>query len=406
MHGGSQATLDEIIDYNLKSRKVTKFFSNVFTGEGAGGHGHTTDESRLKEKLARKKKKKLKEHARNSAKSDGDSEKQKPKRPVKVAAPSPTIAEGSSDITTVRDGEASPPTSIEGAEDVYGMKADPKKCIIKETADILHSIGTSPQPEAVAEVVISSDESEESESVTSSEDDLTAVVERSAWDYATALDEEDVTSHRRVVCVPQNLIGSKVILCLTVLCSDVIYLFSNQNGWGDPSQSLCMQFTNYSRIWTIELSWVGEDSALVSRALLHESATHVEVMSPEHVWCITAYRKSTTSKNEAKKDVIDPVEKSLLEADEYGNYSEDVSGYSSVSVLFRPPPISNPTMYTPGLSVLWVPWYSLSFAELSRRNSAAKHASDDRPDDSFICFKIFDYSPVSKHKKDAPSRKK
>jgi hypothetical protein len=160
-----------------------------------------------------------------------------------------------------------------------------------------------------------------------------------------------------------------------------------------------MSFANFSRVWTIELSWVGEDSALVSRAVLQESDTHIEVMTAEHVWCITAYRKGGNAMGDSKKDILDPIEKSLNEKDEYGNYPEDVKEYSSVSVLFRPPPIVNPTMYTPGLNVLWVPWNSLSFAEYSRRNVDEKKRSDGRPEeDTFLVFKIFDFSPVSKKK--------
>lgn len=167
-----------------------------------------------------------------------------------------------------------------------------------------------------------------------------------------------------------------------------------------------MIFTNFSRVWTIEISWVGEDSALVSRSVLQESETHMEVMSAEHVWCITAYRKgNNVPKADSKKEIIDPIERVLHEKDAFGNYSEDVKEYSSVSVLFRPPPTTQPTMYTPGLNVLWVPWNSLSFSEYSRRNVDNKKKSHDS-DDTFLFFKIFDFSPVVRKRKDEMLQRK
>lgn len=172
-----------------------------------------------------------------------------------------------------------------------------------------------------------------------------------------------------------------------------------------------MNFTNFSRVWTIEISWVGDDAALVSRAILNESDSHIEILSPDHVWCLTAYRKGTSSsQNDTKRDTLDPIEKSMCETDEYGNYSEDVKGYSSVSMLFRPPKIINPTIYTPGLTVLWVPWNSLSFSEYSRRNAEEKSKANtvQQTEESFIFFKIFDFSPAFKKSKwdNISSRKK
>ncbi|CAE7623656.1 unnamed protein product, partial [Symbiodinium microadriaticum] len=204
VHCTSQATLDEIIDYNYKSRKVTKLFTNVFNAEGSSGH--VGDESRLKEKLARKKRRKLKEQARASAKTVGDVNQQKTQQKTqqqqKYGMPLTPVVESKKTTEALEHPGDD--------EDVYAMKADPKKNIIKETANILNSIGTAPKPVVVEEEpVVSSDESDDDDSTLSSDEDILGNIRRSAWDYATALDEEDVTSHRRVVCIPENLVMSK-----------------------------------------------------------------------------------------------------------------------------------------------------------------------------------------------------
>jgi hypothetical protein len=201
----TKSTIDELIDYNQKSRKVSKLFSNVFTGEGSGGHSNH-HESILKDKLARKKKKKLREQEKAAKKNTDENYQEKTQQtvaPVPTPAPLVPIAEISDDAESL--------AHIPPEEDVYAMKADPRKCIIKETADILNSIGTAPKVEAVVvevESIISSSDSDDDSMLSS--DDPSADVRRSVWDYATALDEEDVTSHRCVVCVPDTLMMSEV----------------------------------------------------------------------------------------------------------------------------------------------------------------------------------------------------
>lgn len=204
---GKKTAIDELIDYNQKSRKVSKLFSNVFNGEGSGSHS-SHSENFLKDKLAKKKKKILSEQEKIASRvSSGGNVQNKATATITtpVTYPAQLIP-----IAEVRN-EAELVSMVEPEEDIYAMKADPKKSIIKETADILNSIGATPKVDPVVvevETIISSSDSD-SESNFSGDDQLVDA-RRCVWDYATALDDEDVTSHRCVTCVPDSLLMSKV----------------------------------------------------------------------------------------------------------------------------------------------------------------------------------------------------
>lgn len=170
------------------------------------------------------------------------------------------------------------------------------------------------------------------------------------WDYATALECGDLTTHLKLLCVPSILQKS-------------------ENGWGDPPQTHLMNFVNVSTEWDVELFWVGEDSALVSRSILEENETHIELMSSEHVWCLTA-----------RRHVIEDLE-------EVEGSDVEIEGTSSVSVLFRPPMKNLENVIKRCIRVMWIPWVSLSFAE-----TTTQLARDDEHDFPDIDFKIFDHS--------------
>lgn len=52
--------------------------------------------------------------------------------------------------------------------------------------------------------------------------------ESSPWNYATALDENDVTSHRHLVCVPKSLNSSVTFILYQLYCNRVVGSIRNQ----------------------------------------------------------------------------------------------------------------------------------------------------------------------------------
>mmetsp|Transcript_298 Transcript_298/g.670 ORF Transcript_298/g.670 Transcript_298/m.670 type:complete len:710 (-) Transcript_298:2997-5126(-) len=180
------------------------------------------------------------------------------------------------------------------------------------------------------------------------------------WDYATALESGDMTAHLKLIGVPPSICSS-------------------QNGWGRPSQSRFMNFMNISSKWDIELFWVGEDSALISRSILEMNENHVELLSPDHVWCLTARRHDVEE----------------LECSETANDDDvEVSGESSVSILFRPPKKSPENIIKHCVRIMWIPWVSLSFAETSTQ--LGRNDTNEYPD---VDFKIFDRFPSGEEEK-------
>lgn len=136
-----------------------------------------------------------------------------------------------------------------------------------------------------------------------------------------------------------------------------------------------MHIANYSQIWQLDISWVGEDCGLVSRGILNAGDIHLELMSSEHVWCLTVTRKVQQGDDNIRKLV-----------DDAGNFPEDIPDSSSSSILFRPPSTENSTQFSPATSVIWIPWHSVAFSECSKQlvNSNGKSETID------LFIKIFD----------------
>jgi hypothetical protein len=162
-----------------------------------------------------------------------------------------------------------------------------------------------------------------------------------------------------------------------------------------------MQFVNYSDQWTLEVFWVGEDSCLVSRKVLHNGDSHVELMSPEHVWCLTVSRRRHIVSSSGKRSEIDDHD-GTCHIDPSGNYEEDVPHMSSLSLLVRPPSVERRTKFSLATSVLWVPWCSLSYAECSKQFFAPAQGVTAESMDVF--FRVFD-APSNSKKKSSHGRK-
>lgn len=104
--------------------------------------------------------------------------------------------------------------------------ANPRRATIVESIEYLQEIGNS--VDAGEELVVKRSESkvimptlaegedgDEEKSNNGSDTDLApGKTENYAWNYATALDENDVTSHRHLVCVPKSLNSSVMTLLL------------------------------------------------------------------------------------------------------------------------------------------------------------------------------------------------
>jgi hypothetical protein len=140
-----------------------------------------------------------------------------------------------------------------------------------------------------------------------------------------------------------------------------------------------MQIANYSQEWILDISWVGEDCGLVSRAVLNSGDTHVELLSSEHVWCLTVVRKPPTA-----NQLLD---QEFCQMDQAGNYLDDVPDFSATSLLYRPPSTENSTQFSPATSVIWVPWHSVAFAECSKQVVTSNIGFNETID---LLIKVFD----------------
>jgi hypothetical protein len=136
-----------------------------------------------------------------------------------------------------------------------------------------------------------------------------------------------------------------------------------------------MHIANYSQSWQLDVSWVGEDCGLVSRAVLNAGDTHVELMSHDHVWCLTVSKRSV------------PIDSAMrLQVDEAGNFPDDVPDISSTSFLYRPPSTEHSTHFSPACSVTWIPWHSIAMSECSKQQVNSNLG--DETIDLFV--KVFD----------------
>jgi hypothetical protein len=285
------------------------------------------------------------------------------------------------------------------------LLADPNR--LRNTASILNSIAlgidpvitplasmdedmTSPQKElhSIPKSECDTKENDAEQIIEAEEENEEQGLTTVGWDYATALENGDMTAHLKLIGVPQHISSSQVRKCNAFAS---IHIYKNlillirvfsiclQNGWGKPSQSHFMNFMNISSKWDIELFWVGEDSALISRSILELNENHVELLSPDHVWCLTARRHDVEELDTSTAGTDDNVE---------------VVGESSVSILFRPPKKTAENVIKRCVRVMWIPWVSLSFAETSTQ--LGRNDTNEYPD---LDFKIFDNYPADEENK-------
>ncbi len=162
------------------------------------------------------------------------------------------------------------------------------------------------------------------------------------WDNLTAV---DIFPFRRVVNVPKYLRYS--------------------NHWGTPDKTI--QFANFSSTWDVEVFWIDEDGAFVSRIKLGPGQRHVEMTSRDHVWCVVAQISEFLAKKLNQDDEVDE--------DHHNKYMDldlqETIDKSPAMMLLRP---SNATLDDSiSTSVMWSPWHSSTIAQRPRTKLAPVH---------------------------------
>jgi len=156
-----------------------------------------------------------------------------------------------------------------------------------------------------------------------------------AWDYATALDVEESIPFSVIICVPP--------------------VFRCSSGWGAPTK--CVQFTNYSVKWDVQICWIDEESAIVPRTRLRAGQKHVEMTSPKHLWILIA---TSTTKHGKNFD---------QESDNHDHHLN--SSVVGTAMIIRPSNVSLRTRkYT---SAMWIPTFSLTTTQRLRAKVPPAH---------------------------------
>lgn len=208
----------------------------------------------------------------------------------------------------------------------------------------------------------SSDEGEEEDDVVTEIKSLSVVeikeededLEVDTWNFATALDIEEMVPFSRVVCVPA--------------------LFGRSSDWGMPKNHI--QFVNYSDNYKVRVCWVDEDGSLIPRASLatHSVAKHVEMTSPSHVWCLVATKivegADAHAPSNAERDLVG-----------------DVS-YNNPTAMIFVRPNREALLESNFVCMTWKPWQSIFATQKARpkrlpahqRLDKAKYDEDIAPD--------------------------
>ncbi len=164
-------------------------------------------------------------------------------------------------------------------------------------------------------------------------------MEVETWNYATALDVEELVPYSRLVCVPDT--------------------FMRSEEWGIPQKHI--QFTNYSDHWEVRVCWVDEEGSLVHRITLSPEglSKHVELTSTKHVWCLAAYAFKPDN-DDKKMDIIG-----------------DVSHHEPTAVMLIKPS-KEALVDSNFVCMTWKPWQSLFATQKARPKEVPAHYQDER----------------------------
>ena len=166
-------------------------------------------------------------------------------------------------------------------------------------------------------------------------------MEVDAWNFATALEVEEMVPFSRVVCVPS--------------------IFQRSLDWGMPEHHI--QFINYSDNLIVRVCWVDEDGVLIPRATLSTSGTakHLELTASSHTWCLVAKKTGDDSAD------------SISERDLVG----DVSHHKPTAMIFIRP---NRESFVESnfVCMTWKPWQSIFATQKARPKRLPAHLLSDR----------------------------
>jgi hypothetical protein len=166
------------------------------------------------------------------------------------------------------------------------------------------------------------------------------------WDSLTAV---DIFPFRRLVCMPRHLQCTK-------------------GGWGYPTKDI--QFANFSYSWTVEVFWVDEDGALVSRGKLEPGDRLREKTSSSHMWCVSA---QISEKYAKKLDATDA--ENEKEHQDHFKYSDldrpEETGITAAIMVIKP---SETTLDdTASTTIMWSPWHSSTISRRPRTKLVPVH---------------------------------
>ena len=159
-----------------------------------------------------------------------------------------------------------------------------------------------------------------------------------SWDYATALEAEEAVPFSVVVCVPSSFRGSLE--------------------WGNPKR--CVQFTNYSVKWDVQICWIDEEAAIVPRTRLRAGQKHVEMTSPKHLWIIIATPSPKHSRSHEHHS----------EADVNHEHHLDSASKGTAMILRPCPAALGNRKYT---SAMWIPGQSITATQRLRAKVPPPH---------------------------------
>jgi hypothetical protein len=198
---------------------------------------------------------------------------------------------------------------------------------------------------------------------TKAEDDNSSV---ESWNHMTKVDQQTVFPFTSLVCMPDELRASVA--------------------WGLPNKYI--QFSNFSSSWRLEVNWIDEDGAMVSRTEVKAGTCHFELCSSEHVWALVASPLNHGNKIGSSMSMGSSllVNKQSSEDGLQAGLSEVIDELSPVLLVFRPSPGSLQTGKC--ASLLWSPWSSLSIAQ----SIASKSTNSSQRVQPCVHIQLFDPS--------------
>jgi hypothetical protein len=198
--------------------------------------------------------------------------------------------------------------------------------------------------------------------------------------------------------------------------------------WGSPK--MIIQFSNLSRYWNVHVYWVDPESALVPRKLVKAGGKHIELISADHVWVVVASANAAAeARNKAAgfRDaggVLDPAYRpvgsnslqasgsSVATSSTAAVSEEERPDFSPVALLLRPAVTSLAADRC--VSMLWVPWNSLSVSQRAHPlpqpkhkvpvERIVKHRDGGDPINPNMHLQIFDISNLSIQRRSDLSR--